>query len=177
MRTTRLAKEKKICSGLNLMPWILWGKLFFFFCLVQQFKQPMFQTSVQKTSRRIRRTTPQTLATAYYQQPAIIISALASCVALMIPRSSFNYQVVGGTSIIFAICYPDQCRITKQDKLIYRAAQRMQEPRAANSLDEEDAAKATLCCLLPPFPQSCHSHYLLYWPASSFETTHADFIK
>lgn len=44
-------------------------------------------------------------------------------------------------------------------------------------LDEEDAAKATLCCLLPPFPQSCHSHYLLYSPASSFKTTHTDFIK
>lgn len=109
----------------------------------------MFQTSVQKTSRRIRRTTLQPLATAYDQQPAII-SALASCVALMTPapRSSCNYQVVGGTSIIFAICYPDQCRITKQGKLIYRAAQRMQEPKAANSLRWGRCCKSNP--LLPP---------------------------
>lgn len=168
MRTTRLAKKKSLfCSALNLMPWILWGKPFIF-CLVQQFKQPMFQTrSVQKTSRRTRRTALQTPATVCYQDAASI-SAPASCVPLMTPapRSSCNYQGAGGTSIIFSICYLDQPRITKQGKLIYRAAQRMagtkssklhqtrkmlqKQPSAASFHPFHKAAIHNICCIHQP---------------------------
>lgn len=138
------------------MPWILWGKVFFFFCLVQQFKQPMFQTSVQKTSMRIRRTTLQTLATAYYQQPAIIISALASCVALMTPapRSSCNYQDVGGTS--WSLPFAIQTSAELQNRASWFKGQlrgcRNQEQQTP--LDEEDAAKQPSAASFHPFPKA-----------------------
>lgn len=155
-----VSKEKKslLCSGLNLMLWILWEKPLIF-CLVQQFKQPMLQTrSVQKTSRKTRRTTLQPPAIVCYQEPAII-SSLASCVALMTsaPRSSCNYQGAGDTSIIFPI--QTSAELQNRESWFTGQLRGWQEPRAGNSIRWGSCCKSNP--LLPPSTLSTKLPFML----------------
>lgn len=130
------------------MPWILWGKPFNF-CLVQQFKQPMFQKrSVEKTSRRTRRTTLQPPATVWYQKPAIL-SALWLHVwfwwhpeALVITKG----QVAPPSSLPFAI--QTSAELQKRASWLSGKLRGWQEPRAANSIRQGRCCRSNP--LLPP---------------------------
>lgn len=180
MRTTRLAKKKKslFCSGLNLMPWILRGKpLIFLLSAAIQTAHVSNKKCSENFQENQRDNSPTTCHYLLSGDCHHLITGLMRgsddmCTQKLLQLSRSRWH-------LHNLCYPHQCRITKQGKLIYRAAQRMAgtNQEQQTPLDEEVSAKETLCCLLPPFPQSCHSHYLSYSPASSFKTTHTDFIK
>lgn len=132
------------------MPWNLWGKPFIF-CLVQQFKEPTLQAwSIQKTSKKTRRTT----LTATTHQCLLPGTCIGSSAAQMTPapRSSCHLHRSGGTSIILPICCTDKPRIKKQGKLNYRTAQKMARTRAANTIRPGKCCKSNTLLLPSTLP-------------------------
>lgn len=148
MRTTRLAKQKKkksllLRSKLNALNSL--RKVFNFLLSVAIQTAHVSNKSVQKTSRKTRRTIllPPLSAIVCYQEPAII-SSLASCMALMTPepRSSWNY----GTSIIFAM--QSSAELQHGGSWFTRQLRGWQDSRAANTIRWGRCCKSNP--LLPP---------------------------